>query len=118
MSTQTRNVVSARQRRAAEVRQARIDAGYVVALPRSIGYYGDNQDRVELAELTTKARKALPRGTFAIPEKRAYPIPDEAHARNALARVAQHGTPDEKARVRAAVKRKFPKMSSSEGGKE
>jgi hypothetical protein len=85
-----------------------------VAMPRSIGYYGDNQDRVQLAELTTKARKALPRGTFAIPEKRAYPIPDEAHARNALARVAQHGTPDEKARVIAAVKRRFPRI----GGKK
>lgn len=113
MSTQSRDVVSARQRRNADARQARIDAGKSVASLRYIGYYSDNQDRVQLAELTTRARKALPRGTFAIPEKRAYPIPDEAHARNALARVAQYGTPDEQARVRAAVTRRFPKI----GGK-
>jgi len=37
-----------------------------------------------------------------------YPIHDEAHARNALARVSQFGTTDEKAKVRAAVKREFP----------
>ena len=37
-----------------------------------------------------------------------YPIEDESHARNALARVAQHGSPAEQARVRAAVHRKFP----------
>lgn len=110
MSTESRNVTSVRQQRAAQMRQARIEAGHDVASPRSIGYYGDRQDRVDLAELTTKARKALPKGTFAIPETRSYPIPDEAHARNALARVAQFGTPEEKARVRAAVKRKFPNI--------
>lgn len=55
----------------------------------------------------------LPKRDFAI--KRggkgghgAYPIPDKAHARNALARVSQFGTPAEKAAVRAKVHRKFP----------
>lgn len=110
MSTASRNATSVRQRRNETSRQARIDAGFDVAMPRSIGYYGDNQDRVDLAELTTKARKALPKSTFAIPEDDAYPIPDESHARNALARVEQHGTPEEKARVRAAVRRKFPNI--------
>ncbi len=33
---------------------------------------------------------------------------DKAHARNALARVAQHGSPKEKAEVRAKVHKKFP----------
>jgi len=61
-----------------------------------------------VAELTTKKRKALPKGSFAIPERRAYPIHDKAHARNALARVAAHGTPAEKKRVRAAVRRRYP----------
>lgn len=61
-----------------------------------------------MAELTGKKRKALAKGSFAIPEKRAYPIHDKAHARNALARVSQHGSPAEKRRVRAAVKRKYP----------
>lgn len=66
-----------------------------------------------MAELTSKKRKSLPKGSFAIPEKRAYPINDKAHARNALARVSQHGTDSEKKRVRAAVKRKYPDI----GGK-
>lgn len=57
----------------------------------------------------------MPKSTFAVPSKReggkgGYPIPDIAHGRNALARVAQHGTPAEKSKVRAAVKRKFPSI--------
>lgn len=48
--------------------------------------------------------------TNGIPEERKYPIPDASHARNALARVAQNGTPTEKRRVRAAVRRKFPSI--------
>lgn len=63
-----------------------------------------------LAKLTTKKRKDLPKASFAIPEKRAYPIHDRAHAANALARVSQHGTPEEKRRVRAAVCRRYPDM--------
>lgn len=50
------------------------------------------------------------KGSFAIPGKRAYPINDIAHARNALARVAQHGTPAEKKRVRAAVTKRYPSL--------
>lgn len=62
--------------------------------------------------LSASERKGLSKSQFAIPSKApgpgSYPIPDAAHARNALARVSQHGTPEEKAKVRAAVKRKFP----------
>ena len=58
-------------------------------------------------KLTTKARKALPRSTFVFPKQRRYPINDASHARNALARVSQFGTPSEQATVRSAVKRKF-----------
>ncbi len=57
--------------------------------------------------LTTNARKALPTKAFALPGRR-YPIHDKNHARNALARVAQNGTPEEKAKVRAAVAKRFP----------
>lgn len=62
-----------------------------------------------MAKLTTKARKALSRGSFALPGRR-YPIEDANHARNALSRVSQYGTPAEKARVRGAVKRKYPNI--------
>lgn len=63
-----------------------------------------------MAKLTSKGRKRMKSSSFALPGKKAYPIPDKAHARNALARVAQHGTPAEKAKVRRAVKRKFPSI--------
>ena len=52
-------------------------------------------------------RKAIPSKDFAGPD-RSYPINDASHARNALARVSQHGTPALKSRVRSAVKRKYP----------
>lgn len=68
-----------------------------------------------MAELTSKMRKGLPKAVFAIPSKRKYPIPDKEHAANALSRVAQNGTPQEKAQVRAAVKRRFPDLPSSKG---
>jgi hypothetical protein len=60
--------------------------------------------------LDAKARKKLGKSAFALPEKRKYPIPDKAHARNALARVAQNGTKSEQRKVRAAVKRRFPSI--------
>jgi hypothetical protein len=63
-----------------------------------------------MAELTGKKRQSLPKQSFAIPEKRAYPIHDQAHARNALARVSQHGTPAEQRRVQAAVRRRYPSI--------
>ena len=61
-------------------------------------------------DLTAKDRKKLGKKSFALPGKRKYPIPDKAHARNALARVAQHGTADEKKKVRAAVRKRFPSI--------
>jgi len=61
-----------------------------------------------VANLSYQDRKSLSKKSFAIPGKRAYPIEDKAHGRNALARVSQFGTPSEKAEVRGAVHRKFP----------
>ena len=63
----------------------------------------------DFAELTTRGRKRLDDSDFALPHRR-YPIHDAAHARNALARVAQNGTPEEVAKVKAAVHKKFPDM--------
>lgn len=60
-----------------------------------------------MAKLTSAARKAIPTKDFALSGRR-YPIEDASHARNALARVSQHGTSAEKATVRAAVHRKYP----------
>jgi hypothetical protein len=70
-----------------------------------------------MARLTAKDRQRLPSGSFALPGKGegksgkgsgSYPIPDASHARNALSRVAQHGSSEEKAKVRAKVKARFP----------
>lgn len=63
-----------------------------------------------MAKLTTKARSALLKKSFAVPSKKAYPINNASHARNALARVSQFGSPTEKKQVRAAVKKKFPNI--------
>jgi len=63
-----------------------------------------------MAKLTSKARSKLKSSSFAEPGKRAYPIQDPSHARNALARVSQHGSPAEKTKVRAAVHRKYPSI--------
>jgi hypothetical protein len=43
----------------------------------------------------------------------AYPINTRGRAINALSRVEQNGTPAEQAKVRAAVKRKYPDLPSS-----
>jgi hypothetical protein len=62
-----------------------------------------------MAKLTAKARHALPAKDFAgSAAKESYPIPDKAHARNALSRVSQFGTDALKAKVRAKVHQKFP----------
>ena len=42
-----------------------------------------------MAELSTESRKKLPKSKFAEPDKRAYPIEDKPHARNAKARASQ-----------------------------
>ena len=70
-----------------------------------------------MAVLSSKQRKQMKGSTFAIPSKRAYPLNDASHARNALARVAQHGTAQEKATVRAKVKAKYPGITQSKGKK-
>lgn len=42
-----------------------------------------------MAKLSTKARKEMPKSEFGLPGKRAYPMPDRAHAGNAKARASQ-----------------------------
>ena len=56
-----------------------------------------------------KAKSFAVKATKGEPAK--YPITDLAHARNALARVSQHGTRKEKKAVARAVKTKFPALA-------
>lgn len=56
------------------------------------------------------------RGAFAVKPKNGkpgkYPINTAGRARNAIARVQQHGTPAEKRSVFAAVKRRYPGIAN------
>jgi hypothetical protein len=61
-----------------------------------------------------------PSGSYALPGggpggADAYPVNTKARGANALSRVAANGTPAEKAKVRAAVKSKYPDLPSSQG---
>lgn len=89
-----------------------------------------------MARLTTRRRKGLSRGKFALPPKRRgknktsktvkgrFPIDTKARARNALARATQgvkRGTlsSSQAATIRRKVKRRFPsiKQSKRRGGR-
>jgi hypothetical protein len=71
----------------------------------------------EGGKLDTSARAHISEKNFAGPD-RSYPIEDASHARNALARVSQHGSPELKAQVRAKVHAKYPgiEQSKADGG--
>jgi hypothetical protein len=57
-------------------------------------------------------RSQMSLSTFAIPERRAYPINTPGRARNAIARVQQHGTASEKRRVYAKIRRRYPAIAN------
>lgn len=63
-----------------------------------------------MAKLSYKARKNLPASAFAGPG-RSYPVQDAAHARNALARAAQHASPGLQAKIKAKIRKKFPSIA-------
>jgi hypothetical protein len=75
-----------------------------------------------MAVLSTAARKKLPSKSFALPGKGegphgkgagSYPIDTPARARNALARGAQHASPEQQATIRRKVKAKYPSIEVS-----
>lgn len=70
-----------------------------------------------MAKLNARGRKQVKKSNFASPKgvgdnpsKDMYPIHDLKHARNALARVSQHGSEAEQRRVRRAVYKKYPSL--------
>jgi hypothetical protein len=69
-----------------------------------------------MADLKAATRNALPASDFAIPSTRDYPIEDIGHARDALSRVAEDGTPAEQAQVRNAVHAKYPSIGEGDTG--
>lgn len=66
-----------------------------------------------MARLKAAERSKIPTAEFAEPEDRKYPIDTKKRARTALGLVGMHGSGSEKARVDAAVHRKYPGVGSS-----
>jgi hypothetical protein len=69
-----------------------------------------------MAKITAEERKRFPDSAFALPRGR-NPIPDEAHARDALARVAANGRAEEKRKVRSAVRLRCPEIDHGKADK-
>ena len=99
---------------------------YVKGTKASIDWWAKKTRKEEVVvekDLNAAERRALPDKDFALPGKGkgpegkqagSYPIPDKTHARMALAMVAKHGTSEKKAKVRAAVAKKFPGIKQEE----
>lgn len=72
-----------------------------------------------MSKLNAAARKAIPTSQFAVPSKApgsgSYPIPDKAHAQNALARSS--GKPVA-SQVKAKVNSRFPGLEKFAGGQQ
>ena len=67
-----------------------------------------------MAKLSSGERKSLPKSEFGEPGKRAYPMPDKSHARNAKARASEMEhkgklSSGEKARIDAKADKKLGK---------
>lgn len=108
--------IAARAMKVSEGAPEHIKAAAVFMAGREISKLG--------GKMSLERREGLSSGSFAIPTKKAkslgvkgeikgeskgkYPIPDMKHARNALARVSQKGTPGEREAVRKKVYSKFP----------
>ena len=71
-----------------------------------------------MAKLTTKKRDDLPKKDFGEPGKKAYPMPDKAHARDAKARASEMGHKGKlSASEKAKIDAKADKMLGESKGK-
>jgi uncharacterized protein DUF6582 len=67
-----------------------------------------------MAKLSAADRKKLKDSDFAEPDRRKYPIEDETHARDALARVSQNGSEAEQRQVRKKVEERYPEIGKDD----
>ena len=67
-----------------------------------------------MAKLSAADRKKLTDSDFAEPDRRKYPIEDETHARDALARVSQNGSEAEQRQVRKKVEERYPEIGKDD----
>lgn len=58
-----------------------------------------------MGKLTTKQRQGLRRSQFAVPSRRAFPIPDKGHARAALGRIGYARSAAERRAIAAKANR-------------
>ena len=63
-----------------------------------------------MAKLDAAKRRKLPAKDFALGKGR-YPINDPGHAKSALARISEYGSPSEKKEVEEKVRKKYPGMT-------
>jgi hypothetical protein len=94
------------------VRNPAVAAGAAASIAQRKAFAEPVGSVVDLAKLKAKARKKLKKSQFALPEKRAYPINDRAHAIAAL-RMRGHASPAEQARIVAAVRRRYPDIGTA-----
>lgn len=69
-----------------------------------------------MARLTSKQRAGFKASTFAVPERRAYPINDKAHARAALRLIGHAHSEGEKKRIRAKANAMLGRASGGTRG--
>lgn len=62
-----------------------------------------------MSVLTAQKRRGLRTAVFAVPSRRAFPIPDKAHARAALRLIGHAHSPAEKASIRSKANRMLGK---------
>jgi hypothetical protein len=67
-----------------------------------------------MAKLSAADRKKLKDSEFAEPDQRKYPIEDETHARDALARVSRNGSDSEQKQVREKVEERYPDIGKGD----
>jgi hypothetical protein len=79
--------------------------------------FSDFDTLVEKAKLKAKARNALPKSAFALPDSREYPIHDENHARAALS-MLHNASPEQQSKIKAAVHRRYPDIGEGDAKKE
>jgi hypothetical protein len=67
-----------------------------------------------MAKLDAKERKKLPKGDFGLPGKRAYPMEDKSHAKNAKSRASEM---EKKGKLSMASKEKIDAKADKVLGK-
>jgi hypothetical protein len=65
-----------------------------------------------MAKLSSASRNALPPSDFVFPKQRKDPIPNASHAKAALTMGMRDQSSSGKAKIRAAVRKKYPGMLS------